>query len=67
VAVSTAPAVTVGAAKEIADLDKSNGYFWAVLPGDRVFVGQKNANELNLTRVNVVLNWTTLLQQKSAK
>jgi Tol biopolymer transport system component len=67
VAVSTAPAVTVGAPKEFADLEKSKTFFWAVLPGDRLLVGQKNANELNVTRLNVVLNWTTLLQQKVAK
>jgi len=35
-----------------------------VLPDGRFFVGLKNENEDEITRYDLVLNWTELLKQK---
>jgi hypothetical protein len=37
---------------------------WNVLPDGRLFAGLKNDNEGDVTRYNLVLNWTAELKRK---
>jgi hypothetical protein len=37
---------------------------WTVLPDGRFFVGLRNANEDDITRYDLVLNWTEELKRK---
>jgi len=57
---------SVSAPTEVLDFDKlrvSPGQ-WSVLPDGRFFAGLRNANEDEITRYDLVLNWTDELKRK---
>jgi serine/threonine-protein kinase len=62
--VTPGPQPTVSGPAEVGDLEKLRIQFWTPLPGGRVWVGLKNENEYEITRYNLVLNWTDLLKRK---
>jgi len=64
VVVSLGPRLSVSAPVEVADLGKQRVAMWSVLPDGRFFVGLKNENEDEITRYDLVLNWTELLKRK---
>jgi hypothetical protein len=63
-AVSPGPGLAVSAPVEVWDLDKLGISMWNVLPDGRLFAGLKNANEGEITRFNLVLNWTEELKRR---
>ena len=64
VGVSPGPGLSLSAPVEVCDLDKLGIALWSVLPDGRLFVGLKNDNEGDITRFNLVLNWTAELKRK---
>jgi Tol biopolymer transport system component len=64
VSVSLGPPLSVSAPVEVADLEKLRVAQWSVLPDGRFFVGLKNENEDEITRYDLVQNWTELLKRK---
>ncbi len=64
VTVTAGPAVTVSAPVEVLDLEKLRVAMWSVLPDGRLLVGPRNDNEDEITRYNLVLNWTATLKEK---
>ncbi len=64
IGVSTGPGLSFSAPVEVCDLDKLGIALWTVLPDGRLFVGLKNDNEGDVTRFNLVLNWTEELKRK---
>ena len=64
VTVTAAPELSVSAPSEVCDLEKLQIQQWTVLPDGRLFVGLKNDNENEITRYDLVLNWTEVLKQK---
>ncbi len=64
VGVSPDPGLSFSAPVEFCDLDKLGIALWSVLRDGRLFVGLKNDNEGDITRFNLVLNWTEELKRK---
>jgi serine/threonine-protein kinase len=64
VVVTTGPELSVSEPTEVHDLEKLRVQMWSVLPDGRFFVGLKNENEDEITRYNLVLNWTEELKRK---
>ncbi len=62
--VTPGPQPTVSAPVEVGDLEKLRIQLWCPLPGGRLLVGLKNENEYEITRYDLVLNWTELLKRK---
>jgi len=63
VSIAAAP-FSVSAPTEVADLQKLRVAMWAVLPDGRFLVGMNNENEDEITRLDLVLNWTEVLKKK---
>jgi hypothetical protein len=57
-------ALALPPAVEVCDLDKLGISLWTALPDGRMFAGLKNDNEGDLTRYDLVLNWTAELKRK---
>ncbi len=64
VAVITAPELSLSAPTEVHDFEKLKIAMWTVFPDGRFFVGLKNENEDDITRYDLVLNWTAELKRK---
>jgi hypothetical protein len=64
VAVTAGAELSVSAPTEVHDFEKLRVAMWTVLPDGRFFVGLKNENEDDITRYNLVLNWTEELKRK---
>jgi serine/threonine-protein kinase len=64
VAVTREPELAVSAPTEVFDFEKLGITYWSLLPDGRFFVGLKNANEADVTRYNLVLDWTEALKRK---
>ena len=64
VLVTAGPELSVGTPTQVHDLDKLRVQMWSVLPDGRLFVGLRNENEDEITRYNLVLNWTEELKRK---
>ena len=64
VPVSSGPGLALSAPVEVCDLDKLGIAMWSLLPDGRLFVGLKNDNEGEITRYNLVMNWSEELKRK---
>ena len=64
VTVTAGPEVSVSAPSEVQDFDKLRVGMWTPLPDGRLFVGLRNENEDEVTRYNLVLDWTAELERK---
>ena len=64
VSVSLGPALSVSAPVEVADLEKEHVSLWSPFPDGRFFVGLHSESEGEITRYDLVLNWTELLKRK---
>ena len=64
VTVTRTPALAVSAPTQVYDLQKLEIAMWSVLPDGRFFVGMKSSDETDITRYNLVLNWTEELKRK---
>ena len=64
VAVTTGPDLSVSAPTQVHDFEKLRVEMWTVLPDGRFFVGLRNENEDEITRYDLVLNWTEELKRK---
>jgi sugar lactone lactonase YvrE len=64
VTVTARPELSVSAPAELHDLEKHRVAMWTVCPDGRFFVGSKNENEDEITRYDLVLNWTDDLKRK---
>ncbi len=64
VAVTTAPDLAASAPTQVYDFDKLRVAMWTVFPDGRFFVGLRNENEDEITRYNLVLDWTAELKRK---
>jgi serine/threonine-protein kinase len=64
VTLTNAPTLSASAPVEVADLEKLQIHLWSVLPDGRFFVGLKKENETEITRYNLVLNWTEVVKKK---
>ncbi|MEK7860616.1 MAG: hypothetical protein AAB284_04585, partial [Chloroflexota bacterium] len=64
VAVTPGPDLSVSAPTQIHDFEKLRVAMWTVLPDGRFFVGLRNENEDEITRYDLVLNWTGELKRK---
>ena len=64
VTVSPGPPLSLSSPVEVADLEKLGVATWTPLPDGRFFVTLRSDNENEITRYDLVLNWTELLKQK---
>jgi serine/threonine-protein kinase len=64
VTVTAGPELSVSAPTEVYDFDKLRVAMWTLLPDGRFFVGLRNENEDEITRYDLVLNWTEELKRK---
>ena len=66
VAVTAGSELSVSSPTLVHDFDKLRvqTLLWNVLPDGRFFVGLKNENDDEITRYNLVQNWTEVLKQK---
>jgi serine/threonine-protein kinase len=64
VAVTAGPELSVSAPTQVHDFDKLRVAMWTVLRDGRLFVGIRNENEDEITRYDLVLNWTEELKRK---
>jgi len=62
--VSPGPPLSLSSPVEVADLEKLGVATWTPLPDGRFLVTLRTDNENEITRYDLVLNWTELLKQK---
>jgi serine/threonine-protein kinase len=62
--VTAGPGLTVSAPTQLHDFEKLRVAMWSVLPDGRFFVGLRNENEDEITRYDLVQNWTEELKRK---
>jgi tRNA A-37 threonylcarbamoyl transferase component Bud32 len=64
VMVTTGPELSVSAPTDVHDFETLRVAVWSVLPDGRFFVGLKHESEVEITRYDLVLNWTEELKRK---